>query len=187
MRKKGFTLIELLAVIVILAIIALISVPLILNVIADSKKGAFKSTAYGIIEAAELEYAQSILKGNKQAVTFTYTDGVETSSVNGINLNYKGTKPKNGTVSINSSGEIAIAIHDGKYCAKKDYDEERVTISEKNKDECKIVIPPIVYQDETGAPIPELADGMIPIKWDGSKWVKANINEKWYDYDKRMG
>ena len=185
MRKKGFTLIELLAVIVILAIIALISVPLILNVIADSKKGAFKSTAYGIIEAAELEYAQSILKGNKQAVTFTYTDGVETSSVNGINLNYKGTKPKNGTVSINSSGEIAIAIHDGKYCAKKGYDEERVTISEKNKDECKIVIPPIVYQDETGAPIPELADGMIPIKWDGSKWVKANIYEEWYDYSKK--
>ena len=45
--KKGFTLIELLAVIVILAIIALIATPLILNVIDDSKKGAFKSTAYG--------------------------------------------------------------------------------------------------------------------------------------------
>ena len=36
--KKGFTLIELLAVIVILAIIALIATPLILNVIDDSKK-----------------------------------------------------------------------------------------------------------------------------------------------------
>ena len=40
--KKGFTLIELLAVIIILASIALISVPLILNVIEDAKKGAFK-------------------------------------------------------------------------------------------------------------------------------------------------
>ena len=38
MRNKGFTLIELLAVIVILAIIALIAVPIVLNIIDDSKK-----------------------------------------------------------------------------------------------------------------------------------------------------
>ena len=48
--KKGFTLIELLAVIVILAIIALIATPLILNTIEDSRKGAFKNSAYGIIK-----------------------------------------------------------------------------------------------------------------------------------------
>jgi hypothetical protein len=105
----------------------------------NAKKGAFKSTDYGIVEAAELEYAQSILKGNKQTtVTFTYTDGVESSSVSGISLNYKGTKPKNGTVSINSSGEIAIAIHDGKYCAEKGYGANEVTISEKTVEECQI-------------------------------------------------
>ena len=38
MKRKGFTLIELLAVIVILAIIALIAVPIILNIIGDTKK-----------------------------------------------------------------------------------------------------------------------------------------------------
>ena len=38
--KKGFTLIELLAVIIILAIIALIATPIILNVIDDAKKSA---------------------------------------------------------------------------------------------------------------------------------------------------
>ena len=38
--KKGFTLIELLAVIVILAIIALIAVPIVLNIIGDSKKSS---------------------------------------------------------------------------------------------------------------------------------------------------
>ena len=38
MKKKGFTLIELLAVIVILAIIALIAVPIVLQIIEDSKK-----------------------------------------------------------------------------------------------------------------------------------------------------
>ena len=35
---------------------------------------------------------------------------------------------------------------------------------------------------------PVLAEGMIPIKWDGSKWVKAsstNSNNDWYNYDEK--
>ena len=37
----------------------------------------------------------------------------------------------------------------------------------------------------TAANAPLLAEGMIPIKWDGSNWVKAdstNSNNDWYDY-----
>lgn len=33
--------------------------------------------------------------------------------------------------------------------------------------------------------MPELSDGMIPIRWNGSAWVKADIHDKWYDYDKQ--
>ncbi len=54
-RIKGFTLIELLAVIVILAIILLIAMPIVLNVINDAKKGAFESSAMGLIKTAENE------------------------------------------------------------------------------------------------------------------------------------
>ena len=43
--KKGFTLIELLAVIVILAIIALIATPIILNIIADTKTSSKERSA----------------------------------------------------------------------------------------------------------------------------------------------
>ena len=59
MKEKGFTLVELLAVIVILSVISLIAVPMILNVIEESKKGAIRSSVNGIVEAANLYYTQN--------------------------------------------------------------------------------------------------------------------------------
>ena len=52
-KNKGFTLVELLAVIVILAIIALIATPIILNVISDAKKQAALESFKGYIDGAE--------------------------------------------------------------------------------------------------------------------------------------
>ena len=43
--------------------------------------------------------------------------------------------------------------------------------------------------DTSNANVPVLADGMIPIMYDGTKWVKADIaNEacNWYNYDNKM-
>ena len=63
--KKGFTLIELLAVIVILAIIALISTPMILGIIEKAKKGGAESSALGFIDAVEKTVATNMLDTNK--------------------------------------------------------------------------------------------------------------------------
>ena len=63
-RENGFTLIELLAIIVILAIIAVITVPIILNIIDNSKKGAAKDSAYGYKDAINKFYV-SKLSGDK--------------------------------------------------------------------------------------------------------------------------
>jgi len=57
-KEKGMTLIELLAVIIIIAIILAIAIPIIANVIGDSRDRADVSEALNIISAAKLKYAQ---------------------------------------------------------------------------------------------------------------------------------
>ena len=42
------------------------------------------------------------------------------------------------------------------------------------------------YDEQAGVNAPKLAEGMIPVKWNGSNWVKAdqnNSNFDWYQYD----
>ena len=60
MNKKGITLVELLAVLVLLSIIAVIAVPLTLNLIKDSKNDADTINKSNIKEAAELYVADKI-------------------------------------------------------------------------------------------------------------------------------
>ena len=54
LKNEGFTLIELLAVIIILAIVALISTPIIMNVIEDARKSSLERTYESIERAAQL-------------------------------------------------------------------------------------------------------------------------------------
>lgn len=60
--KKGFTLIELLAVIIILAIVALIATPIILNVVEDARKSAAKSEASMILSGIQSYCATEDMK-----------------------------------------------------------------------------------------------------------------------------
>lgn len=83
--RRGFTLIELLAVIVILAIIALIATPLILNVIDQAREGAAKNSAYGYANAVE-NYLALEQMNNPNGVAF---DGPFTET----NISVKGNKP----------------------------------------------------------------------------------------------
>ena len=59
-KNKGFTLIELLAIIVILAIIAVITVPIILNIIENSRMGAATDSAYGFKESVNKYYVTKL-------------------------------------------------------------------------------------------------------------------------------
>ena len=65
MKKRGFTLIELLAVIVVLAIIALIATPIIMNTIKNAKKGAAERSADSYIRQVETTVAEARLNHKK--------------------------------------------------------------------------------------------------------------------------
>ena len=69
MKKKGFTLIELLAVIVVLAIIALIATPIVLNLINNAKEGAAKSSATAYVKAVENGVVQELVKNSNGKYT----------------------------------------------------------------------------------------------------------------------
>ena len=104
-NTKGFTLIELLAVIVILAIIALIAVPVILNILTKSRQSAAEDTAYSVLNAAELYYAEALLDNPTEAfvaVDFEF-DGTVPEG-----LELKGTVPTAGIVTINANGTASI-------------------------------------------------------------------------------
>ncbi|WP_062355433.1 prepilin-type N-terminal cleavage/methylation domain-containing protein [Bacillus kwashiorkori] len=71
-NEKGMTLIELLAVIVILAIIAAVAIPIIGNVIGDSRDKADVTEALNIISAAKLRHAQDPVEGTGD--NFSYSN-----------------------------------------------------------------------------------------------------------------
>ena len=97
-KNKGFTLVELLAVIVILALIALIATPIILNVINDAKKQAAKDSAYGYMDAVEKYIVSSELE-DESIQDRTYS----VEELNNMGVSVKGSTPDNGNIEIKNS------------------------------------------------------------------------------------
>ena len=123
MKKKGFTLIELLAVIVILAIIALIAIPLIGNVIEKAKIGALENSVNGLVESANMYYANQSIKGEQQTETiFDFANGEQTNSQK---LEYKG-KVYNGKLILHANGKVAVCIDDKEHYAYKNKDSDEI-------------------------------------------------------------
>ena len=133
MNKKGFTLIELLAVIVILAIIALIATPIVLNIIKDSRESAGLRSAEMYLKGVETSVATATIN-NKKIADGTYPITKEgdiclvelisntCSKENTLEVEMNGNKPESGTVTIASGKitDIAFTYSNGKTIVKKD-------------------------------------------------------------------
>ena len=123
--KKGFTLIELLAVIIVLAIIALVATPIVLDVIKDSRDSAAKDSAIGVLNSANYYYAEEYMKNNGSFSEY------ECSFNNGSGcdlLSISGDKPISGSLSINKDGRVNGKIEFNDYifyiCNSKILEEE---------------------------------------------------------------
>ena len=99
MKQKGFTLVELLAVIVILAIIALITIPIVLKTINNSQKESEKQSIAGYARAIEDDIANYMMinPGNK------YEDYTPTKD-----FDYKGNKVFCDSRIVSSIGKLTL-------------------------------------------------------------------------------
>ena len=136
MNQKGFTLVELLAVIIILAIIAVIATPIILNTIENAREGAARDSAVGVINAARETYAEAQLNSSFDAndLTATFPDDL---TLGGKEIKLSGEKPSEGTVTIDlSDGTEKITIANlkfGKYYYSSDSNDINNVVSESYK------------------------------------------------------
>lgn len=185
-EEKGFTLIELLAVIVILAVIALIATPLIMNVIDDARRGSAKNGAYGYVKALENTIATEMIKDvtiSPMGTQATVGQVVFTKLANDGNItdagskkiNYKGTKPErhnlniiNGTV---GNGSCIVISGYGFQMNNNEW-------KEMNVEECK--------ESASDKIIVDIKEGMIPVTFDSSgNTVVADTKTEWYNYDEK--
>ena len=128
MKRKGFTLIELLGVIVVLAVIAIITTPVILGVIEKSKKESYRNSIYGIMDSANIYLANHLTNiGKTKEIAFT-CNGINCSNEEGESLDFKGTVPKSGTFYLNGTGEVTVeSVYNGKYYANTVDDKVEIT------------------------------------------------------------
>ena len=126
MKKKGFTLVELLAVITLIGILGLITVPIINNTIKNSRKKAFKETLSAIVDAAKIYNAD--------------TDYLVITDTTGINVLDQNLKYENKSQILEGqlyyrSGAYYFNYASSKYYCAYGYIED-IEIYDINSDEC---------------------------------------------------
>lgn len=144
--KKGFTLIELLAVIVILAVIALITTPIVLSIINDVKSSAELESARTLINLVNNYIVTEDLHGNsiKGEQTFIIINDVVYKSTNYVdrvevdNFPHKGKLCNYCVIKINEDKKISILYEGAKQDIKKDYNSSEL-IKEELKQPREVV------------------------------------------------
>ena len=121
--KKGFTLIELLAVIVILAIIALIATPIILNTINNSKESTIKRSSEQYISALELTLLK-VEMDNNDITTCIVEDKNLKCGEKEYKIELDGEYPEEPEIEIYSTGKMDIALKTNGYCILKRKEED---------------------------------------------------------------
>ena len=126
--KKGFTLVELLAVIVILSVIALITVPLVTRYVKTARINSYRTSAQTVVDTSK-EYVAKNMKDND------FPEG----GIDVKRLSLKKGNFKSGIIKRNEHGEIEVVnLYNGKYCASGT--KQRIIVEEvENLEDCNTI------------------------------------------------
>ena len=181
MKKRGFTLVELLAVITVIAIIGLISVPVVEGIVKRSRQKAYDRQIVELVRAAK-EFATE----NYKSLPFN-------------DLSYKNICLSE----LQEKGYIESGIIYDPRSGKEMKSSIRVTYYEENKSykyevnddsTCGFFNPEIevdggskhVYHEEViYEASPEMNGDLIPIAYSAGTIKKASLFSEWYNYSKK--
>ena len=157
--KNAFTLVELLAVIVILAIVLIIAVPGVLSIINQTKDNAYDRQVDMIKKAA---------KNYVTANTITWSGESPKSTLVTLDMLQSGGYLDNKILNPRDKKEILCV---------------NILVSKDNKN--KITYDVDMTCNKVQPITPRVGSGMIPIRYDGTNWVKADVSNKnfaWFNY-----
>ena len=178
--KKGFTLIELLAVIVILAIIALIATPIVLNIISDSKTSSVERSAELYIDAVE----KAIIKENLERKfnpleCIVRNDGnliCDNDTENVLAIEMQGKKPTEGVITISNSKIEGFK--------NLKFENNYVTIGEQGN----IIVTTTKQEDKIGPKLISFTvGGTIGHAEEGMTWEELANNNEYNTFDVYTG
>jgi len=128
MNKKAFSLIELLAVIVIIGIIALITYPIVDDLITNSEKKTFKASVEELVNITEVDYNEFARVGT---VVYTFSDKKLTCNVCTNEIKYSGDiEGGTGTITLVDGKPTEVNIK-SKYYKSSLNDDKKIEVSEK--------------------------------------------------------
>ena len=172
MNEKGFTLTELLATIAILLLIVSISIPSIAVIRSNNDEKFLKEYKDIIINAADSYMNLNTLSNPTEAC---------------YNLKIDTLIKEKLLKKIDTDSEYLFVIvtkEDGTYKYALSKESNATCSMPELKDNTVVEDKELMfkYTDPSGANDPKLADGMIPVTYNGENWVVADKTVAWYNY-----
>ena len=123
MKKSGFTLVELLAIIIVLSIVALISIPVAAGVIENSRRESARISATNYIKQLEAvivakEMKENVINNGSYELDSDGNIWLDEEHTDKLYINIKGKKPSGGTVVISDGkASTGTSVIVGNYAA----------------------------------------------------------------------
>ena len=133
MKQKGFALIELLAVIVILSVITLITIPMVTNGIEESQKKTLVSSVQGILDSTNY----FTMSHDAGVYEFLFDQEHKGSTKKGESLDYRGTIDGEGKLYLDKEGNVSVCISNDNYYVYKNYN-SGIIVGERKTGNCII-------------------------------------------------